>query len=158
MSNNNIVLQLPKHKSVVVTLNDSDDSESDGEASKATNSVFGGLESMIKEARRTAEVCAVINGERQLIYWHSLQLILFLKNYILDLRHFQYNDLWKKYLCFQYLNNEASVDYINFTGLKIPLVSNYALFKIVKWVHFSVYKGNVLFSSIITLTKTPVFS
>ncbi|KAH0501954.1 Zinc finger C3H1 domain-containing protein [Microtus ochrogaster] len=47
--------ELPKHKSVVVTLNDSDDSESDGEASKATNSVFGGLESMIKEARRTAE-------------------------------------------------------------------------------------------------------
>jgi len=40
---------------VVVTLNDSDDSESDGEASKSTNSVFGGLESMIKEARRTAE-------------------------------------------------------------------------------------------------------
>lgn len=50
---------------MVVTLNDSDDSESDGEASKATNSVFGGLESMIKEARRTAEVCSVINGERQ---------------------------------------------------------------------------------------------
>ncbi|KAM7328174.1 zinc finger C3H1 domain-containing protein [Alexandromys fortis] len=49
------VISLPKHKSVVVTLNDSDDSESDGEASKATNSVFGGLESMIKEARRTAE-------------------------------------------------------------------------------------------------------
>ncbi|KAM7115953.1 zinc finger C3H1 domain-containing protein isoform 4-T6 [Molossus nigricans] len=49
------VISLPKHKSVVVTLNDSDDSESDGEASKSTNSVFGGLESMIKEARRTAE-------------------------------------------------------------------------------------------------------
>ncbi|XP_006923810.1 zinc finger C3H1 domain-containing protein isoform X2 [Pteropus alecto] len=48
------VISLPKHKSVVVTLNDSDDSESDGEASKS-NSVFGGLESMIKEARRTAE-------------------------------------------------------------------------------------------------------
>ncbi|ELW67962.1 Zinc finger C3H1 domain-containing protein [Tupaia chinensis] len=47
--------ELPKHKSVVVTLNDSDDSESDGETSKSTNSVFGGLESMIKEARRTAE-------------------------------------------------------------------------------------------------------
>lgn len=54
---------------MVVTLNDSDDSESDGEASKATNSVFGGLESMIKEARRTAEVCSVIHGERQLVYW-----------------------------------------------------------------------------------------
>ncbi|XP_044612343.2 zinc finger C3H1 domain-containing protein isoform X1 [Equus asinus] len=49
------VISLPKHKSVVVTLNDSDDSESDVEASKSTNSVFGGLESMIKEARRTAE-------------------------------------------------------------------------------------------------------
>ncbi|XP_031794834.1 zinc finger C3H1 domain-containing protein isoform X2 [Sarcophilus harrisii] len=49
------VISLPKHKSVVVTLNDSDDSESDGEPSNATNSVFGGLESMIKEARRTAE-------------------------------------------------------------------------------------------------------
>lgn len=45
---------------MVVTLNDSDDSESDVEASKSTNSVFGGLESMIKEARRTAEVSAVI--------------------------------------------------------------------------------------------------
>ncbi|XP_004700842.1 zinc finger C3H1 domain-containing protein [Echinops telfairi] len=49
------VISLPKHKSVVVTLNDSDDSESDAETSKSTNSVFGGLESMIKEARRTAE-------------------------------------------------------------------------------------------------------
>uniref|UniRef100_A0A452HUB9 Putative zinc-finger domain-containing protein n=1 Tax=Gopherus agassizii TaxID=38772 RepID=A0A452HUB9_9SAUR len=49
------VITLPKHKSVVVTLNDSDDSESDGEPSNSTNSVFGGLESMIKEARRTAE-------------------------------------------------------------------------------------------------------
>uniref|UniRef100_A0A4X2KHN1 Zinc finger C3H1-type containing n=1 Tax=Vombatus ursinus TaxID=29139 RepID=A0A4X2KHN1_VOMUR len=49
------VISLPKHKSVVVTLNDSDDSESDGEPSNSTNSVFGGLESMIKEARRTAE-------------------------------------------------------------------------------------------------------
>lgn len=49
------VISLPKHKSVVVTLNDSDDSESEGETSKSTNSVFGGLESMIKEARRTAE-------------------------------------------------------------------------------------------------------
>lgn len=49
-------IQLPKHKSVVVTLNDSDDSESDGEPSNSTNSVFGGLESMIKEARRNVEV------------------------------------------------------------------------------------------------------
>lgn len=50
---------------MVVTLNDSDDSESDGEASKSTNSVFGGLESMIKEARRTAEVSAVMNSEKK---------------------------------------------------------------------------------------------
>lgn len=40
----------------MVTLNDSDDSESDGEPSNSTNSVFGGLESMIKEARRNVEV------------------------------------------------------------------------------------------------------
>lgn len=64
---NILSLQLPKHKSVVVTLNDSDDSESDGEASKSTNSVFGGLESMIKEARRTAEVSAVMK-DRKVIY------------------------------------------------------------------------------------------
>lgn len=50
---------------MVVTLNDSDDSESDGEASKSTNSVFGGLESMIKEARRTAEVSAIIKGGKK---------------------------------------------------------------------------------------------
>ncbi|XP_063303070.1 zinc finger C3H1 domain-containing protein isoform X1 [Pelobates fuscus] len=49
------VIKLPKHKSVVVTLNASDDSESDGELSSTNFSVFGGLESMIKEARRTAE-------------------------------------------------------------------------------------------------------
>uniref|UniRef100_A0A8C5M028 Zinc finger C3H1-type containing n=1 Tax=Leptobrachium leishanense TaxID=445787 RepID=A0A8C5M028_9ANUR len=48
-------VQLPKHKSVVVTLNASDDSESDGESSSPILNVFGGLESMIKEARRTAE-------------------------------------------------------------------------------------------------------
>ncbi|XP_060633438.2 zinc finger C3H1 domain-containing protein isoform X1 [Anolis sagrei] len=49
------VITLPKHKSVVVTLNDSDDSESDTEQPVSTMSVFGGLESMIKEARRTVE-------------------------------------------------------------------------------------------------------
>lgn len=50
---------------MVVTLNDSDDSESEGETSKSTNSVFGGLESMIKEARRTAEVSEInLKGER----------------------------------------------------------------------------------------------
>lgn len=62
---NMLSLQLPKHKSVVVTLNDSDDSESDGEASKSTNSVFGGLESMIKEARRTAEVSTVMKDRHK---------------------------------------------------------------------------------------------
>lgn len=62
---NILSLQLPKHKSVVVTLNDSDDSESDGEASKSTNSVFGGLESMIKEARRTAEVSAIMKDKKK---------------------------------------------------------------------------------------------
>ncbi|KAH0616685.1 hypothetical protein JD844_027990 [Phrynosoma platyrhinos] len=50
------VITLPKHKSVVVTLNDSDDSESDTEQPNCTTSVFGGLESMIKEARRTVEL------------------------------------------------------------------------------------------------------
>ncbi|KPP73583.1 zinc finger C3H1 domain-containing protein-like [Scleropages formosus] len=47
--------QLPRHKSVVVQLNGSDDSDSEGDLPDATQMVFGGLESMIKEARRTAE-------------------------------------------------------------------------------------------------------
>ncbi|XP_056595490.1 zinc finger C3H1 domain-containing protein [Triplophysa dalaica] len=46
---------LPRHKTVVVRLNASDDSDSDGESCSSTPSVFGGLESMIKEARRTVE-------------------------------------------------------------------------------------------------------
>ncbi|XP_026883389.2 zinc finger C3H1 domain-containing protein, partial [Electrophorus electricus] len=46
---------LPRHKAVVVRLNASDDSDSEGEASSSVQSVFGGLESMIKEARRTVE-------------------------------------------------------------------------------------------------------
>uniref|UniRef100_A0A8C9RXE5 Zinc finger C3H1-type containing n=1 Tax=Scleropages formosus TaxID=113540 RepID=A0A8C9RXE5_SCLFO len=46
---------LPRHKSVVVQLNGSDDSDSEGDLPDATQMVFGGLESMIKEARRTAE-------------------------------------------------------------------------------------------------------
>lgn len=47
----------------MVTLNDSDDSESDGEPSNSTSSVFGGLESMIKEARRNVEVnCQHLGG------------------------------------------------------------------------------------------------
>ena len=50
------VLQLPRHKSVVVSLNDSDDSDSDVDACSSTQTVFGGLEFMIKEARRTVEV------------------------------------------------------------------------------------------------------
>ncbi|XP_066505019.1 zinc finger C3H1 domain-containing protein isoform X3 [Hoplias malabaricus] len=50
-----VPLVLPRHKAVVVRLNDSDDSDSEGEASSSVPSVFGGLESMIKEARRTVE-------------------------------------------------------------------------------------------------------
>ncbi|XP_067293349.1 zinc finger C3H1 domain-containing protein [Pseudorasbora parva] len=46
---------LPRHKSVVVRLNGSDDSESEGESCGPAQAVFGGLESMIKEARRTVE-------------------------------------------------------------------------------------------------------
>nr|XP_056703287.1 zinc finger C3H1 domain-containing protein isoform X4 [Euleptes europaea] len=49
------VIMLPKHNSVVITLNNSDDSESDVEQPNSATSVFGGLESMIKEARRTVE-------------------------------------------------------------------------------------------------------
>ncbi|KAK2842859.1 hypothetical protein Q5P01_013059 [Channa striata] len=48
-------LVLPRHKSVVVSLNDSDDSDSDTDAHSSTQAVFGGLEFMIKEARRTVE-------------------------------------------------------------------------------------------------------
>ncbi|XP_060784522.1 zinc finger C3H1 domain-containing protein [Neoarius graeffei] len=48
-------LVLPRHKSVVVRLNASDDSDSEIEASSSAQCVFGGLESMIKEARRTVE-------------------------------------------------------------------------------------------------------
>uniref|UniRef100_A0A8C8M396 Putative zinc-finger domain-containing protein n=1 Tax=Oncorhynchus tshawytscha TaxID=74940 RepID=A0A8C8M396_ONCTS len=49
---------LPRHKAVVVQLNGSDDSDSDMEtcgSSTRTQFVFGGLEFMIKEARRSAE-------------------------------------------------------------------------------------------------------
>ncbi|GCB70448.1 hypothetical protein scyTo_0008580 [Scyliorhinus torazame] len=46
---------IPRHKSVVVRLDDSDDSESDNEQSNSNVGVFGGLESMIREARRSAE-------------------------------------------------------------------------------------------------------
>lgn len=43
---------------MVVSLNDSDDSDSDMDACSSTQTVFGGLEFMIKEARRTVEVGA----------------------------------------------------------------------------------------------------
>ncbi|XP_063783531.1 zinc finger C3H1 domain-containing protein isoform X2 [Pseudophryne corroboree] len=62
------VIKLPKHKSVVVTLNASDDSESDGEPASSALGVFGGLESMIREARRTAEASkpkAPTNSEKE---------------------------------------------------------------------------------------------
>ncbi|XP_041851940.1 zinc finger C3H1 domain-containing protein-like isoform X2 [Melanotaenia boesemani] len=48
-------LVLPRHKSVVVSLNDSDDSDSDLDSCSSSQTVFGGLEFMIKEARRTVE-------------------------------------------------------------------------------------------------------
>ncbi|XP_051917067.1 zinc finger C3H1 domain-containing protein-like isoform X2 [Hippocampus zosterae] len=54
-------LVLPRHKSVVVSLNGSDDSDSDLDVAAATAAqgmMYGGLEFMIKEARRTAEVNA----------------------------------------------------------------------------------------------------
>lgn len=41
---------------MVVSLRDSDDSDSDGDTGGSSQTVFGGLEFMIKEARRTAEV------------------------------------------------------------------------------------------------------
>lgn len=49
-------LQLPIHKAVVVSLKDSDDSDSDVDSCSSAPMGFGGLEFMIKEARRTAEV------------------------------------------------------------------------------------------------------
>ncbi|XP_056907701.1 zinc finger C3H1 domain-containing protein-like isoform X2 [Takifugu flavidus] len=48
-------LVLPIHKAVVVSLKDSDDSDSDVDNGSSTPMGFGGLEFMIKEARRTAE-------------------------------------------------------------------------------------------------------
>lgn len=50
------MFQLPKHKAVVVSLRDSDDSDSDVDDCNASQMPFGGLEFMIKEARRTVEV------------------------------------------------------------------------------------------------------
>ncbi|KAM8892948.1 zinc finger C3H1 domain-containing protein isoform 2-T2 [Spinachia spinachia] len=47
-------LVLPRHKSVVISLVDSDDSDSDLDAC-SSKQTFGGLESMIREARRTVE-------------------------------------------------------------------------------------------------------
>ncbi|MEQ2268564.1 hypothetical protein XENORESO_004737 [Xenotaenia resolanae] len=48
-------LVLPRHKSVVVSLKDSDDSDSDLDPCSSSQTVFGGLEFMIKEVRRTVE-------------------------------------------------------------------------------------------------------
>lgn len=53
-SANRPLIMIPRHKSVVVRLDDSDDSDSDNEQPSLMG-VFGGLESMIREARRTAE-------------------------------------------------------------------------------------------------------
>ncbi|XP_060892208.1 zinc finger C3H1 domain-containing protein-like isoform X3 [Labrus mixtus] len=52
---NRAPLVLPRHKSVVVSLIDSDDSDSDQDACSSSQVAFGGLEFMIKEARRTVE-------------------------------------------------------------------------------------------------------
>lgn len=46
---------------MVVSLNDSDDSDSDMDACSSTQTVFGGLEFMIREARRTVEVGHLLN-------------------------------------------------------------------------------------------------
>jgi hypothetical protein len=48
---------------VVVQLHDSDDSESEPEASSSTMSSFGCLDLMIKEARRTVEVGGVVHHQ-----------------------------------------------------------------------------------------------
>lgn len=45
----------------MVSLIESDDSDSDVDSGDAGQSVFGGLEFMIKEARRTAEVNATLS-------------------------------------------------------------------------------------------------
>ncbi|XP_068168629.1 zinc finger C3H1 domain-containing protein-like isoform X2 [Antennarius striatus] len=61
-------LVLPRHKSVVVSLNDSDDSDSEVETSSSSQATFGGLEFMIKEARRTVEASkpqAVSGSEKE---------------------------------------------------------------------------------------------
>ncbi|KAM6973334.1 zinc finger C3H1 domain-containing protein-like [Aplochiton taeniatus] len=58
-------LVLPRHKAVVVQLNDSDDSDSEAEACSSSQSVFGGLEFMIKEARRTAEASKPKGSEKE---------------------------------------------------------------------------------------------
>ena len=93
-----LALQLPKHKSVVVTLNDSDDSESDGEASKSTNSVFGGLESMIKEARRTAEVIKCSNEISKDLLTITKICLFFLKTRLWRFRFFNILNFWKFFL------------------------------------------------------------
>ncbi|XP_074489390.1 zinc finger C3H1 domain-containing protein isoform X1 [Sebastes fasciatus] len=64
-------LVLPRHKSVVVSLydsDDSDDSDSNMDACSSTQGPFGGLEFMIKEARRTVEAAkpkAAFSSEKE---------------------------------------------------------------------------------------------
>lgn len=69
-----VLSQLPKHKAVVVSLIESDDSDSDVDSSDTGQSVFGGLEFMIKEARRTAEVTASPRVTRASIGTKNLSL------------------------------------------------------------------------------------
>lgn len=61
-----VVSQLPRHKTVVVSLRESDDSDSDVDACGSSQAVFGGLEFMIKEARRTVEVSPTQRPEHRL--------------------------------------------------------------------------------------------
>ncbi len=63
-------LQLPRHKSVVVSLNNSDDSDSDVDACSSTQTAFGGLEFMIKEARRSVEVRLTCCCRNHNVYTH----------------------------------------------------------------------------------------
>ncbi|TKS72888.1 Zinc finger C3H1 domain-containing protein [Collichthys lucidus] len=68
MANKRVITELPRHKSVVVSLNDSDDSDSDMDTCSSTQAAFGGLEFMIKEARRTVEAAkpkAVSGSEKE---------------------------------------------------------------------------------------------
>lgn len=59
---------------MVVSLNDSDDSDSDVDACSSSQAVFGGLEFMIKEARRTVEV-SMLSFAGSSWFFFSLQQI-----------------------------------------------------------------------------------